>query len=405
VVPFGLVREGDPKTPPPFPQAWTPIRNPSVNRLPPDLLASGARRARWGLASLLLSLLTLSVGVPSAAAQLATVGSAGENVTLGGWIQPAWEYRSLDGVDDRQGFFLRRARLDVTGALLDGTVRFRLLPDLSRSPELRDAWVEVRGGSGFALRMGQQTVPFDLQRERHMGRSHFGERALAARRFELAGGRDVGVVGAWRSGAGRMALQAGAFNGLGPNRQEAGTDPLLALRGVLTFGGAASSGETDLARTPEPAATFGFGVMSAESSLLRPRPGFAAEVAAEWTGWTTDLHFRLQGLSLAASWFSQSITPEGAPSTGRIEGEGWFASAGWVLPRHPVELAVRRSQARWDRDRDEGAEVETTLGATYFHDDHQLQTRFQLQWERQPLLPGSGRAMRVTIEHQLLLGG
>jgi hypothetical protein len=226
-----------------------------------------------------------------AAAQLSTVTAPSDELRIGAWIQPAWNYRGLSDDADRQGFFLRRARLDVSGGILDGRVRFRLLPDLSRSPELRDAWVELRGqvggtgGSGAfdtGLRMGQQTVPFDLQRERNMAAGHFGERALAARRFELSGGRDVGAVAYLRGAEGRLQLSAGAFNGQGPNRTDPGRTPLVAGRVVASLGGPPARGESDLARTPDPVVTFGAGVMRHRNSFLRPRPGFAAD--RRWTG-------------------------------------------------------------------------------------------------------------------------
>jgi hypothetical protein len=345
--------------------------------------------------------LIMFAGAAPLDAQLQPVTSAGDEVRIGAWLQPAWEYRGIEDDEDRQGFFLRRARLDVTGGILEGRVRFRLMPDLARSPGLRDAWVELRGG-GAGIRMGQQTVPFDFQRERSMASGHFGDRAIASRRFELAGGRDVGVVGYVQARDGRIQLYGGAFNGQGANRTDPGRVPLLGGRALVSVGGAPSRGETDLARTPDPVVTLGAGAMRHRESFLRPRPGFSADRAVAWHSWTADAHARWRGVSLAGSWFEQRVDAEGNDE----RGDGFFVSGGALVPGHDVEMVVRHSRATWDAARDAGPDIETSVGLTFFHMGHGLQTRVQFTRER--LFAGSATERRtniLTIEHQLLLGG
>jgi len=367
-------------------------------------------RPRSTLVAILLATALLPLAALSLRAQgettPPTVTGLAETITLGGWIQPVWEYRARPGEEDRQGIFLRRARLDVTGSLMEGRVRFRLMPDLAQALQLRDGWMEVRGGVGLSLRMGQQTVPFDLQRERSMARAHFGERAIAARRFELSGGRDVGAVGSWLGGEGRARLTFGIFNGEGANRRELGRAPLFSGRIQYTLGGTLSSGETDLARSESLVLTLGGGTMVGHQSLLRPRPGFAADGATDWHALTVDLHARLLGASLAVSLFQQRVTPlGGVPGTPDVEGSGWFVSAGYLLPGGWGQLAVRHSEALWDAKRPEFREKEDTIGLTIFHSGHELQTRIQLSEERRPFELAGGRVRILTIEHQLLLGG
>jgi hypothetical protein len=355
------------------------------------------------LALLLAAALLAPAG---AQAQLGPVVTPADQVTLGGWLQPAWQYLAHDADPDEQGFFLRRARLDVAGSVFGGGVRLRLLSDLSANPGLRDAWVELRGtpveGLSTRLRMGQQIVPFDLQRERNMGLAHFGERAIAARRFELSGGRDVGVVGMVQALDGRFHLSGGAFNGRGANRKDPSRSPLLSGRASFSMGGPPASGETDLARSPDPVVTLSAGAMRHQESFLRPRPGFGADRAVDWHGWTTDLHARWQGVSLAAAWFEQVLDAEGNDE----RGDGFFLSGGILLPGHDVELALRHSRAIWDAARDEGHDDELGIGLTFFHRGHALQTRVQLARERLFTGTANERSTRIlTIEHQLLLGG
>ncbi len=326
-------------------------------------------------------------------------------IRLGAFIQPAYRYQGLEGAEDLTGFFLRRARIDLSGHILEGRVRFRLLPDLAGNPMPRDAWIEVDAPLGMDLRMGQQIVPFHLQRERSMGRSHFGDRALAARRFELSGGRDIGGTLSWSAPSGQASVIAGLFNGRGMNRSEPSPAPLVSYRGSLSFGGPAARSETDLARTPTPVATLSLGGMSARRSLLRPRPGFAGDQRADWWNATSDLHLRYRGFSLVAAWFEQRVSQEADPVPPTIRGGGGYLSAGWVLPGRDVELAIQYSEAEWDRERDGGPAWEGGVGVTFFHREHELQTRIQLHRLRTAPLSVLPSATVLTVEHQVLLGG
>jgi hypothetical protein len=366
----------------------------------PNRKAPLANRFRTIIPSLLLALL-LPPG--RADAQLQVVNTPSEALTIGGWFQPVFEYRGIEDAPDVMGSYFRRVRLDVAGSIMEGRVRFRLYPEFAPTVSLRDAWVEYRWGNGMALRMGQQVIPFDLQREKSMGRAHFGERTIAARRFELSGGRDIGAVGRWSNSAGTGQVSIGLFNATGANRRELGPSPLIAGRGVISIGGTISSGETDLGRSETPVLTLGAGFMTASESLLRPRPGFSNEAPTDWLGWTADLHGRWQGFSVAGAWFAQTVSPISGIAE-EVEGQGWFLSGGWVLPGSPAEIAVKHSEAKWDRDTGE-EESETAIGVTVFHRRHELQTRIQLIFEENPVLSTGGKARVLTIEHQLLLGG
>ena len=373
-----------------------------------DSASPGNRRPRANrlLGLLLPGFLLAGLSTPTTIFAQTVVGVGPDaELRLGAFIQPAYRYQSLEGAEDLTGFFLRRARIDLQGHILAGRVRFRLLPDLAGSPMPRDAWVEVDAPLGLDLRMGQQIVPFHLQRERSMGRSHFGDRALASRRFEISGGRDIGGTLSWSAPSRRAALIAGAFNGQGMNRREPSPAPLLSGRGSVSFGGPVARSETDLARTPTPVATISGGAMSARKSFLRPRPGFAAEQSADWWNATTDLHLRYRGFSLVGAWFEQRVSQNADPTPPSIRGGGGYVSVGWVLPGRDVELAIQYSEAEWDRERDGGPAREGGVGVTFFHREHELQTRVQLHRLRSAPLGVLPSATVLTVEHQVLLGG
>jgi hypothetical protein len=106
-----------------------------------------------------------------------------------------------------------------------------------------------------------------------------------------------------------------------------------------------------------------------------------------------------------AAWFDQHVTREGTPSLPKVRGDGWYLSAGWVLPRHDVELAARHSEATWDRVREDAPTRETGVGVTFFHLAHQLQTRVQLHRVRATAASAVPSGTVLTVEHQILLGG
>jgi hypothetical protein len=361
-----------------------------------------------GFADVASALAQTSAPPSSPSSPASRVSTPAETLSIGAWLQPVWQYRGESADDDQQGFFLRRARLDVRGSLLDGRILFRILPDFARSPELRDSWVEVRGAGGLSLRMGQQTVPFDLQRDFSMGAGHFGERALAARRFEVQGGRDVGAVVRWRSPQGRAGIQVGAFNGEGANRGDLGVRPLFSTRATLSLGGGASRTESARgARSETPVVTLGVGAMHSERSFLRPRPGFASDRRVDWWGASADAHVRWQGVSGWGALYRQEIrAPEGGSDVRFVEfGQGWIVSAGWTLPGERLEVVARASESTWDRRRDPTPEREVGFGVTFFHVGHEVQSRLQFTREQTPRGALIRSANVLTLEHQLLLGG
>ena len=332
----------------------------------------------------------------------APVVSWGEGVRIGAWIQPVFMVEARNWEEDRQGFVLRRARLDVTGALIPGQIHFRLMPDLAQNPELRDAWVEFRGPRA-RLRMGQQTIPFDLQREWNMAYAHFGERALAARMFGLAGGRDVGLTGAVSALDETFLVHIGIFNGEGANRRNLGKRPLISGRTTLALGGRSPGRESGRRGPAQPVLTLGAGGMMADQSGLRPRPGFSADRLVDWKSGTLDAHLGWHGATLLAGIYWQQTTRDGGTSE---EGDGFFVSAGWAPQRAPVEIVARFGETIWDRGRDPARDCELGMGLTWFHVGHASQFRIQLAQER--LFAGSEaerHLYRLTLEHQLLLGG
>jgi hypothetical protein len=347
----------------------------------------------------------LSLHPLSAAGQTTTVETPAERLRIGALFQPTLRYAGLEGEEDRLGFFVRRARIDLSGQAFEGRLRFRFVPDFAGTPVARDLWLEYPLEPSWTVRIGQQTVPFHQQRDLENPRGHFSERSLATRRFEVPGGRDQGVTARWTGVQGRASVQTGVFNGMGANRNDPGRSPLLATRGRIGLGGAAASSEADRARSAAPVVTLGAGAMGAKQSPLRPRPGFSATSDADWWSLTSDLHARYRGATLTLGGYLQEVRPETDNVTQVIEGDGWWMGGGWMLPGRDAELAFRHSESRWERARERVPATETAVGLNLFHLGNQVQTRIQLFRVRGSLPAPLQSGTFLVVEHQLLLGG
>ncbi len=133
-------------------------------------------------------------------------------VRLRGLLQTDGRFFPSDSANPATNtFFLRRARpiLEVTvGKYLE----FRLMPDFGQgTTALFDAYSDIKVSPGFAVRVGKFKEPVDLERLQSASDIVFAERSLAS---NLAPNRDVGLQLSGDIDSGRVAWQAGVFNGV-----------------------------------------------------------------------------------------------------------------------------------------------------------------------------------------------
>jgi phosphate-selective porin OprO/OprP len=108
-------------------------------------------------------------------------------------------------------FFLRRAR-PILEATVGKYLEARIQPDFGQgTTALFDAYADVKVSPAFAVRVGKFKPPVDLERLQSAGDIVFAERALAT---NLAPNRDVGLQLSGEVDSGRVAWQAGVFNGV-----------------------------------------------------------------------------------------------------------------------------------------------------------------------------------------------
>lgn len=138
----------------------------------------------------------------AAQANLAKIKSfpvnAGKKITLAGYTQV--RYQALEEAGKIDGFDIRRARLDVKGAI-SPYWSYRVQFDLAGTPKLIDAYTELKINDFFNFTVGQAKIPFSLENLTSSNKLELIDRsqaveALTARGKDVIGnhnGRDIGV--------------------------------------------------------------------------------------------------------------------------------------------------------------------------------------------------------------------
>jgi phosphate-selective porin OprO/OprP len=269
------------------------------------------------------------------------------------------------------GLVFRRARVWFAGNIFSPNIKYRVALTFSpielgykngtitRSPILdwfftfdrfRDATVQV----------GQYKVPYNHQRMMRITGLQFVDRSTANNEFTLD--RDIGLdirskdIG----GLGRLRYYAGVYLGDGIALYGPGDFGLayLARVEVLPLGNYDDLEEADHERTTKPRLLLG-GAYSFIDRDPHDTHGFAGAIPADGGKTTThnataDLSFRYAGLSIESAFFFRKGKRQGGanlddmgipiPIVAPRNGMAYFAQAGYLLPRLPLELGARWGQ-------------------------------------------------------------
>ena len=124
--------------------------------------------------------------------------NAGKKITLAGYTQV--RYQALEEAGKADGFDIRRARLDVKGAI-SPYWSYRVQFDLAGTPKLIDAYTELKLNDYLNFTIGQAKIPFSLENLTSSNKLELIDRsqaveALVARGKDVGGnqnGRDIGI--------------------------------------------------------------------------------------------------------------------------------------------------------------------------------------------------------------------
>lgn len=232
----------------------------------------------------------------------------------------------------------------------------------------------------LTVRTGQYKIPYSRQRVVSSGNLELVDRALAQGEFNHD--RDIGLdIRSKDLGGldGKLRYYAGVYMGEGRDfgDRNGKTDfklHYLARVEVLPFGKFKDYSEADFERMLSPGLSLGAAYAFHDNSEgLR---GVLGTSAAD--GGTTDYHsatadymFKYRGFSSTGEFHwrqgkrnagdTTQVDPADptatipVPVTAARNGIGWFAQAGYLVPRQPVAIAVRYSGIRGTGDPDDGA--------------------------------------------------
>jgi len=336
-----------------------------------------------------------------------------------------------DAEDDvEHGLQLRRARVVFGGNFFGEHNKFKT--ELALSPRdmgfkdgtahqtpILDWYFEFDHLQSLTLRVGQYKVPYSRQRVVSSGDLQLVDRSLANGEFNLD--RDVGFD--FRSkdfmGWGKLRYYAGVY--LGENRDPFETDNFelfyLGRIELLPLGMFEDYAEADFERSLKPKLSVGAAYAFVDGA--KKNRGILGSTPTD--GGTTDYHnvtadvvLKAAGFSFTGEFFyragrrnfgNATVTDDAgvdvaAPLEASRTGLGWFAQAGFLIPRLPLELAARYGQVRKLGD-SSTAPVEDELGGglSYYIARHQfkLQLDYFRLWEDQDLKLGSN-VVRLQLQ-------
>ena len=321
---------------------------------------------------------------------------------IGGRIHPRYEYRRASDEENTSSFLMRRVRLWVSGHMFDERITFGIQPELARTANLRDAWINYAADEHLQARVGQFTVPFQWHRSISDRGQHFAERGVPSESFGFPSGRDIGFMLHGSEPDGRWRYGVGVFDGAGRNvARSDGDGHMVSGRAAWAALGAVPSAESDVSRSPEPTLAFGLGGQGAWRNEVRTWDlgrSTAGNPRADWITGTADIYFNWRNLSIAADGYLRHVDPQDR-DVNSYTGWAWMVTAGYtVVPEHS-EVVGRFSQLRLDRRDPETAEREWGVGLNVFHGTgHAHKTRLNLL--RHDF--DDRHESRVIVEHHLM---
>ncbi|MCX4247809.1 porin [Paraliomyxa miuraensis] len=280
-----------------------------------------------------------------------------------------------DATDETShGFQIRRARLQFKGHVFGEHNKFKtelaLSPrdmghdgDTTRRTPILDWYFDFDYLRDLTVRVGQYKVPFSRQRVVSSGDLELVDRSLANGEFNLD--RDVGIDLRSKDfrGLGKLRYYAGVYLGEGRDPFQTSNFDMFYLGRVevLPLGKFEDYEEGDFERTLRPrlslGAAYGYvdgGIGNRGNRGSTPSDGGTTDTHNV----TADLMFKIAGFSLFADvYYRQGHRNFGdatviddmgdevlAPREMARDGLGWSATASYLVPRVPFQIAARYGQ-------------------------------------------------------------
>jgi hypothetical protein len=178
--------------------------------------------------------LAIAALVVSSASAQSDSTFAKDYMSLSGYLQGGFQTPGVGGDEPSSTFYLKRARVSLTGNVPQDNIDYRLQVDMAGSPKICDLYFRYKPSAAFNLQLGQFKIPFAIENDIYgpttvefIDYSYITTLlARNADRFDgiSAGGRDIGLqlYGGFGEAMGYniLSYNLGIFNGAGINKAD-----------------------------------------------------------------------------------------------------------------------------------------------------------------------------------------
>jgi hypothetical protein len=179
-------------------------------------------------------LLAIAALVVSSASAQSNSTFAKDYMSLSGYLQGGFQTPGVGGDEPSSTFYLKRARVSLTGNVPQDNIDYRLQVDMAGSPKICDLYFRYKPSAAFNVQLGQFKIPFAIENDIYgpttvefIDYSYITTLlARNADRFDgiSAGGRDIGLqlYGGFGEARGYniLSYNLGIFNGAGINKAD-----------------------------------------------------------------------------------------------------------------------------------------------------------------------------------------
>ncbi len=310
--------------------------------------------------------------------------SAARQIQLSGYTQV--RYQALDEKGKKDGFDLRRARVDLKGNFTS-FFSYRLQADLAGSPKLLDAYAEVKVNDLFQVTIGQFRVPFSIENLSSVNKfelidlSHAVE-ALVARGKDVSGnqnGRDIGIqIGGILIKKGTSPLleyRLGIFNGSGINIADTANEAKdIAGRLIVN---------------PLKGFSIGASYYNGWGKAIKPAAEFVGRSQAR-NRFGLEMSYNINRLSLRGEYIQGK--------DGKTTRAGWYAWAGYYFIPQKLQMVVKFDTYDPNTDTDNNSSNNYVAGINFnFNKWSRLQAFYTIREEQGPAVNNNYLSLQYQI--------
>jgi phosphate-selective porin OprO/OprP len=322
-------------------------------------------------------------------------------LSLGGRGKFFYQYLDRDDVNGAANevslWRIRAFKVYMGGYAYTKNLMYRVQVDLAKSGTaqmMEDAWINYRFVEEAQLQAGQFKMPFSRGELTSDGALQFVDRSNAVDSFKPS--YDIGAMVQGKAAGGKLAYNAGLFNGTGQSGTRTTNSGAWAARVVFNPFGEMRYSEPDLENTPTPLLALGAGYFAntlkrngnatfLDTSSTLPAyagtSGWLGKAAANTAIFDNtervdvgtygfDAAFKWRGLSAAGEYFGGKA--EGQDLGRTVKARGYYGQAGYFLLPKKLEVAARYSSVDPNREKTQDLQVEVTGAVSYYFQGHNL---------------------------------